>query len=114
MAYGPSKPSELFHPRTRRTRPSFVYNTLYGTERSELRDFRDPMSVRSILFVHHPEEASQTRIDRSREAETISKSSGEKQTQVIQSICPRSRVGGLSGSGSLILMILSSFTDAAN
>src|SRR5258708_17109607 len=114
MAYGPSGSSELFHPRRRRTRRSFEYDTLYGAQRSELREFRDPMSVRSIFFVHCPEEMSQTRMDRSREAETMFKLSGEKQTQVIQSVCPRSRVGGPSRFESLILMMLSSPTDAAN
>src|SRR5260221_7603857 len=114
MAYGPSESSELFHPHTRRTRPSFEYDTLYGAQRSELRDFRDPMSVRSIFFVHCPEQISQTRIDRSREAETTSKLSGEKQTQVIQSACPRSRVGGPSRLESLILIMLSSSTGTAN
>src|SRR6266436_2151352 len=108
MAYGPSESSELFHPRTRRTRPSSEYDTLYGAQRSELRDFRDPMSVRSIFLMHRPEEMSQTRIDRSCEAEMMSKLSGVKQTQVIQSVCPRSRVGGSSRFESLILMILSS------
>src|SRR5258708_18015755 len=72
------------------------------------------MSVRSIFFVHCPEEMLQTRMDRSREAETMFKLSGEKQTQVIQSVCPRSRVGGPSRFESLILMMLSSPTDAAN
>src|SRR5260370_18134557 len=72
------------------------------------------MPVRSIFFVHCPEEMSQTRMDRSREAETMSKLSGEKQTQVIQSVCPRSKVGGISRFECLILMILSSFMDAVN
>src|SRR5258708_4127830 len=114
MAYGRSESSELFHPRTRRTRSSFEYDTLHGAQRSELRDFRDSMSLRSIFFMHRPEEISQTRMDRSREAQTMSKLSGEKPTQVIQSACPRSRVGGSSRFESLILMMLSSFTDAVS
>src|SRR5260370_34118348 len=72
------------------------------------------MPVRSIFFAHCPEEMSQTRMDRSREAETMSMLFGEKQTQVIQSVCPRSRDGGISRFECLILMILSSFTDAVN
>src|SRR5258708_22585064 len=53
-----------------------------------------PQSIR-MFFTHLPEATSQIRIVRSHEVVTRWVSSGEKHAEVIESVCPRSLVGGL-------------------